>query len=83
MQIFLFLFICLLKNIFNEEEEKVILDFKPIIEKINKNFIDSTDSKNIIESTKILMNKYPFINILKNPPKIDGKDYFQKVDIIK
>ena len=29
------------------------------------------------------MNKYPFINILKNPPKIDGKEYFQKVDIIK
>ena len=36
-----------------------------------------------LKSTKILMNKYPFINILKNPPKIDGKDYFQKVDIIK
>jgi hypothetical protein len=29
------------------------------------------------------MNEYPFINILKDPPKIDGKEYFKKVDIIK
>jgi hypothetical protein len=83
MQIFLFLFICLLKNIFNEEEDVLILDFKPIIEKINENSIGSDASKNIIDSTKILMNEYPFINILKDPPKIDGKDYFEKVDIMK
>ena len=83
MQIFLFLFICLLKNISNQEEEKVITDFNPIIEKINENSIDSDVSKKIIESTKILMNEYPFINILKDPPKIDGKEYFKKVDIIK
>ena len=77
MQIFLFLFICLLKNIFNEEEEDVlILDFIQIIEKINENSIGSDASKKIIDSTKILMNEYPFINILKDPPKIDGKDYF-------
>ena len=83
MQIFLFLFICLLKNIFNEEEDVLILDFKPIIEKINENSIGSDASKKIIDSTKILMNEYPFINILKDPPKIDGKDYFEKVDIMK
>ena len=84
MQIFLFLFICLLKNIFNEEEEEIIFDINPIIEKINKNSINSADSKKIIEETKILMNEYPFINILKDPPTINGdKKYFKKVDIIK
>ena len=84
MQIFLFLFICLLKNIFNTEEELIITDFTSTIETINEYSIDSTESKNIINATKILMNEYPFINILKDPPEINGdKNYFQKVDIIK
>ena len=81
MEIILFLFICFFQYILTQID--VILDFQPIIEEINENSINSTDSKKIIDSTKILMNEYPFINILKDPPQIDGKDYFQKVDIIK
>ena len=81
MEIILFLFICFFQYILTQYD--VILDFQPIIEVINENSINSTDSKKIIDSTKILMNEYPFINILKDPPQIDGKDYFQKVDIMK
>ena len=81
MEIILFLFICFFQYILTQID--VILDFQPIIEAINENSINSTDSKKIIDSTKILMNEYPFINILKDPPQIDGKDYFQKVDIMK
>ena len=81
MEIILFLFICFFQYILTQYD--VILDFQPIIEAINENSINSTDSKKIIDSTKILMNEYPFINILKDPPQIDGKDYFQKVDIMK
>jgi hypothetical protein len=63
---------------------KVTTDFESIIKNINENSIDSTDSKTIIDSTKILMNEYPFINILKDPPEINGnKNYFQKVDIMQ
>jgi hypothetical protein len=29
------------------------------------------------------MNEYPFINILKDPPLIKGKKYFESVDILK
>jgi hypothetical protein len=68
MEIILFLFICFFKYILTQIKV-IITDFEPIIEKINENSIDSTDSKTIIDSTKILMNEYPFINILKDPPK--------------
>ena len=81
MEIIIFLFICFFKYILTQLD--VILDFQPIIDEINEISIDSTDSKKIIDSTKILMNEYPFINILKDPPNIDGKDYFEKVDIMK
>ncbi len=81
MEIIIFLFICFFKYILTQID--VILDFQPIIEAINENSIGSDASKKIIDSTKILMNEYPFINILKDPPNIDGKDYFEKVDIMK
>ena len=77
MKIFI-LFICLLKNILSENE--VITDFGQVIDTINKNQIK--DSNKIIDSIKNIMNEYPFINILKAPPKINDKDYFESVDII-
>ena len=40
------------------------------------------DAQNIIESVKTIMYEYPFINILKNPPLINGKKYFDSVDIL-
>ena len=49
--------------------------------------IDSTKEKNYyesaIDSIIEVMKNYAYINILKSPPKVDGKDYFTKVDIIK
>ena len=82
MEIIIFLFICFFKNIITEND--IILDFKPIIEKINnENSINSEDSKIIIDSTKKIMNEYPFINILKDPPLINEEKYFDKVDIIE
>ena len=81
MEINIFLFICFFGFVLMQY--KVTTDFESIIKNINENSIDSTDSKTIIDSTKILMNEYPFINILKDPPEINGnKNYFQKVDII-
>ena len=37
----------------------------------------------IINSLIEIMEKYAYINILKSPPKVNGSDYFQKVDIIQ
>ena len=39
--------------------------------------------KSVINNTIEMMNNYAYINILKSPPKINGSDYFPKVDIIK
>ena len=79
MEIISLLFICFFNNILTE----IIINFTPIIDKINENSINSEESKIIIDSTKNIMNEYPFINILKNPPLIDEKKYFEEVDIIK
>ena len=78
MEIFI-LFICLLKKILTENE--IITDFESVINSINKN--DVKDSDVIINSIKNIMNEYPFINILKDPPLINEEKYFDKVDIIK
>ena len=76
-----FLIICLLINIFNQE---ILVNFENFNNSINdiNDIINPDDSKNIIESTKTFMNEYPFINILKDPPLINGKKYFDSVDII-
>ena len=61
----------------------MITDFNQLIGSINENNIIFDDSKIIIESIKTIMNEYPFINILKDPPLIKGKKYFEPVDILK
>ena len=77
MKIFLFLFIFIL--VYNYE---VITDITNLIEQINKNNVTSDESKKIIESTKNIFEEYPFTNILKNPPNINGKKYFDSVDLL-
>ena len=37
----------------------------------------------IIDSLIEIMNNYAYINLLKSPPKVNGSDYFTKVDIIQ
>ena len=81
MEIILFLFICFFQYILTQYD--VILDFQPITEAINENNIIFDHSKIIIESIKTIMNEYPFINILKDPPLINEEKYFDKVDIIE
>ena len=73
----LFLFIWLLKNIFNQE---ILVNYN--FNNSSNEIMNPNDSKIIIDSTKTLMNEYPYINILKDPPLIDGKKYFDSVDII-
>ena len=77
MKIFLFLFIFIL--VYNYE---VITDITKLIEQINENKVNSNESKKIIESTKNIFEEYPFTNILKNPPNINGKKYFDSVDLL-
>ena len=82
MEINLLLFFFIIKLI-SADDYNIITDFNQLIQSINNNYINFNDSKIIIDSVKTIMNEYPFINILKDPPKIDGKEYFKKVDIIK
>ena len=81
MEIFLFLFIFILKIILAYNKE-VITNFTKLIELINEINVTSNESKKIIESTKALLEEYPFTNILKDPPKINGKNYFVSVDLL-
>ena len=37
----------------------------------------------IIDSLIEIMENYAYINLLKSPPKVNGSDYFTKVDIIQ
>jgi hypothetical protein len=59
MEIFLFLFICLLKNIFNNKEVKK-LETKPFEKSINKYIIDSDVSKATIGLTNDIADNYPW-----------------------
>ena len=82
MEINLLLFFCIIKLI-SADDYNIITDFNQLIQSINNNYINFNDSKIIIDSVKIIMNKYPFINILKDPPLINGKKYFESVDILE
>ena len=81
MKIFIFSFICILKIILIYNEE-VITDFKQLIDSLNKNIVTLNDAKKIINSTKIIFKEYPFTNILKDPPLINEKQYFEPVDLL-
>ena len=81
MKIFKLLFICILKFILIYNEE-VITDFKQLIDSLNKNNVTLNDAKKIINSTKIIFKEYPFTNILKDPPLINEKQYFEPVDLL-
>ena len=80
MKIFLFLFFCILYIILTSDSY-IITDINQFINSINE--INFNDAQNIIESVKTIMYEYPFINILKDPPLINGKKYFGSVDILK
>jgi hypothetical protein len=82
MEINLLLFFCIIKLI-SADDYNIITDFNQLIQSINNNYINFNDSKIIIDSVKIIMNEYPFINILKDPPLINGKKYFESVDILE
>ena len=81
MKIFIFSFICILKIILIYNQE-VITDFKLLIDSLNKNTVTLNDAKKIINSTKIILKEYPFTNILKDPPLINEKKYFEPVDLL-
>ena len=76
----IFLFFCILYIILTYDSY-VITDINQFINSINE--INFNDAQNIIESVKTIMYEYPFINILKDPPLINGKKYFGSVDILK
>ena len=80
MKIFLFLFFCILYIILTYDSY-IITDINQFINSINE--INFNDAQNIIESVETIMYEYPFINILKAPPLINGKKYFGSVDILK
>ena len=80
MKIFLFLFFCILYIILTSDSY-IITDINQFINSMGE--INFKDAQNIIESVKTIMYEYPFINILKDPPLINGKKYFGSVDILK
>ena len=82
MEINLLLFFCIIKLI-SADDYNITTDFNQLIQSINNNYINFNDSKIIIDSVKTIMNEYPFINILKDPPLIKGKKYFESVDILE
>ena len=69
MEMNLLLFFCIIKLI-SADDINITTDFNQLIQSINNNYINFNDSKIIIDSVKTIMNEYPFINILKDPPLI-------------
>ena len=60
-----------------------IYDIKGNISSINITVKEENYFESVIKDTIKVMKNYAFINILKSPPKVNGHDYFKKVDIIQ
>ncbi len=77
-------YIILLINLFHitiNEEIYEIFDFLELIRTVK---ISENNQKNIIKNFKQLLNRYVYLDILKNPPQPkERKDYYNKVDLIK
>ena len=59
-----------------------IYDVKDNISSLNTTLEEDNYFETVVRSTIKIMKNYAYINILKSPPKVNGYDYFQKVDII-
>ena len=60
-----------------------IYDVKDNISSLNITLEEDKYYETVIRSTIKIMKNYAYINILKSPPKVNGSDYFKKVDIIQ
>ena len=60
-----------------------IYDIKGNISSLNITIKEENYFESVINDTIHVMKNYAFINILKSPPKVNGHDYFKKVDIIQ
>ena len=60
-----------------------IYDVKDNISSLNITLEEDNYYETVIRSTIKIMKNYAYINILKSPPKVNGSDYFKKVDIIQ
>ena len=60
-----------------------IHDIKGNISSLNITIKEENYFESVINDTIQVMKNYAFINILKSPPKVNGRDYFKKVDIIQ
>ena len=60
-----------------------IYDIENNISLLNITIEEDNYYETVLNSTIEVMKNYAYINILKSPPKVNGYDYFQKVDIIQ
>ena len=60
-----------------------IYDIENNISSLNITIEEDNYYETILNSTIKIMKNYAYINILKSPPKVNGSDYFKKVDIIQ
>ena len=76
--IFLSLFICL-----NTQSYIPIIDLIGNLSSLSNQTKDESYYQSVIDDLISIMENYAYINILKSPPKVNGSDYFTKVDIIQ
>ena len=67
----------------NAQNYLPIFDIKGNISSFNVPVLEDGYYDTIIDSLIEIMENYAYINLLKSPPKVNGSDYFTKVDIIQ
>ena len=64
-----------------ELKENVIYEVSEFFDKIKKAEITEEDSKSLVDNLKKILERYVFLDILKNPPQ-PSENYFNTVDLI-
>lgn len=79
---FFYILILIILYFINSQQYTPVYDIIGNISLFNIPITEDKYYETVIDSLIELMENYAFIKILKSPPKVNGSDYFNKVDII-
>ena len=80
---FFYILILIILYFINSQQYTPVYDIIGNISLFNIPITEDKYYETVIDSLIELMENYAFIKILKSPPKVNGSDYFNKVDIIQ